>query len=73
MGYVANKPLKFERNGVTVDLMVGDPFPEAPTLPTFNALLRTNYIAFVPDESKLAEGGRPAHVGAAQLKKVKTK
>lgn len=68
MGYVANRPIRIVRDGKPVDLLVGDPFPEAPQSPNFNALLRTHQIAFVPDEAALAQGGQPANVGAAQTK-----
>lgn len=68
MGYVANRPIRIERDGQAVDLLVGDPFPEAPKSPNFNALLRNHQIAFVPDEAALTQGGQPSNVGSAQLK-----
>jgi len=72
MGYVANRPgIKVVREGQTVELLVGDAFPEAPKSPNFNALVRTNQVVFIPDEAPLVAGGQPAQIAQAQNAGIK--
>lgn len=72
MGYVAGKPQKIVRvvDGVqqTLDVLAGEPLPEAPGWPTFKALLNTGFVVWMPDErnAKLPENVPPAVVATAQ-------
>ena len=65
--YVVGKPgQKITRGGETVDLKVGEAFPEAATYPTFKSLLNTGCVVWVPEEAAMVEGVPPSVIVSAQ-------
>lgn len=68
MGYVAGKNIIVTRDNKEVELKAGEPFPEAPNLPTFRALLNTGRAVWMPDEAAALGNASPSQVASTQLK-----
>lgn len=70
--FVAGRNQKIIRDGKTVELHPGDPFPEAADAPTLRALVNTGFVVFqVPDayKDKLdAASMQSAIIGGLELK-----
>ncbi len=70
--FVAGRNQKIVRDGKTVELHPGDPFPEAADAPTLRALVNTGFVVFqIPDEHKDrldAASMKSAIIGGLELK-----